>query len=245
VQLVEQRERVVEGLEQVLVVLDHLAPHVDAEPLLVAVQLVAIEHVLERELALGDEPREVHRALEAERDRLEVRRADRRVAREEHGRGCEWMVGRPCEEPSPAGRVPGAVEVEGDPHDLEVAEELALGLLLDLVDEAVHRLGDAREVPAEPLAVESSRHRLEVVGGDVDDARDVADAAVVVRPADHRDELVVRALDVLVVLAVFVAVVWLAVQERDHERVLQPDVERVRALGRVGAEAGHEVIAQE
>jgi len=39
-QLVQEREGLVEGLEQVLVVLDHLAAHVvDAEPLLVAVQL--------------------------------------------------------------------------------------------------------------------------------------------------------------------------------------------------------------
>ena len=36
---------VVERLEQVLVVLDHLAAHVDAQPLLVAVQFVAIENV--------------------------------------------------------------------------------------------------------------------------------------------------------------------------------------------------------
>jgi hypothetical protein len=44
-QLVQERERVVERLEQVLVVLDHLAAHVDAQPLLVAVQFVAIENV--------------------------------------------------------------------------------------------------------------------------------------------------------------------------------------------------------
>ena len=48
VQLVQERERVVEGLEQILVVLDHLAAHVDAKPLLVDVQLIAIEHVSER-----------------------------------------------------------------------------------------------------------------------------------------------------------------------------------------------------
>ena len=45
VQLAQERERVVERLEQVLVVLDHLAAHVDAQPLLVAVQFVAIENV--------------------------------------------------------------------------------------------------------------------------------------------------------------------------------------------------------
>ena len=48
VQLLQERERVVERFEQILVVLDHLAAHVDAKPLLVAVQLIAIEHVQER-----------------------------------------------------------------------------------------------------------------------------------------------------------------------------------------------------
>jgi hypothetical protein len=47
VQLVQERERVVEGLKQILVVLDHLAAHVNAKPLLVAVQLIAIENVPE------------------------------------------------------------------------------------------------------------------------------------------------------------------------------------------------------
>jgi hypothetical protein len=47
VQLVQERERVVEGLKQILVVLDHFAAHVDAKPLLVDVQLIAIEHVSE------------------------------------------------------------------------------------------------------------------------------------------------------------------------------------------------------
>ena len=36
---------IVERLEQVLVVLDHPAAHVDAKPLLVHVQLIAIEHL--------------------------------------------------------------------------------------------------------------------------------------------------------------------------------------------------------
>src|SRR6266513_1596591 len=39
--LSKEGERVVEGLEEVLVVLDHLAAHVNAKPLLVAVQLIA------------------------------------------------------------------------------------------------------------------------------------------------------------------------------------------------------------
>ena len=132
-------------------------------------------------------------------------------------------------EPLPAGRVARPVQVERDPDDLEVAEDLAVRLLLDLVDEPVHRLGDAGKVAAKPLAVELGRHRLVVLGGDVDDARHVADAAVVVRAVHHRDELVVRVLDVLVVLAVLVAVVRLPVEERDDERVLEPDLERVRA----------------
>src|SRR5512133_3233754 len=64
VQLVQERERVVEGLEQILVVLDHLAAHVDAKPLLVDVQLVAIEPVYQRYVTLCDESRQVHRTLE-------------------------------------------------------------------------------------------------------------------------------------------------------------------------------------
>jgi hypothetical protein len=56
----------------------------------------------------------------------------------------------------------------------------------------------------------------------------VTDAAVVIRAVDRRNELVVRVLDVLVVLAELIAVVRLAVQERDDERVFEPDLERVR-----------------
>ena len=67
VQLVQERERVVEGLEQILAVLDHLAAHVDAEPLLERVQLVPIEHVPDRKVTLGQESRQIHRTLEAER----------------------------------------------------------------------------------------------------------------------------------------------------------------------------------
>jgi hypothetical protein len=45
VQLVQERQGVIERLEQVLVVFDHLAAHIDPKPLLVHVQLIAIEHV--------------------------------------------------------------------------------------------------------------------------------------------------------------------------------------------------------
>ena len=142
-----------------------------------------------------------------------------------------WSRGPACG-PLTAGRVARAVEVEGDPDDLEVADELAVRLLLDLVDEAVHRLGDVREVVAKPLAVELLRHRLVLLGADADDARHVADGPVVADAVDHRDELVARVLDVLVVLAVLVADVRLAVEERDDERVLEHEAERVRVSGR-------------
>ncbi len=141
-----------------------------------------------------------------------------------------WSLG-PRFEPLPIGRIARAVQIQRYPDDLQVAEDLAVRFLLDLVDEPVHRLGDAGEVAAKPFTVESGRHRLVVLGADVDDARDVADAAVVVRAVHHRDELVVRVLDVLVVLAVLVAVVRLPVEEGDDERVLEPDVDRVRVFG--------------
>jgi hypothetical protein len=58
----------------------------------------------------------------------------------------------------------------------------------------------------------------------------------------HRDELVVRALEVLVVLAVLVAVVRLAVEERDDERVLETDLERVRPIGH---RPGNQVVSKQ
>jgi hypothetical protein len=41
--------------------------------------------------------------------------------------------------------------------------------LLDLVDETVHRPGNAGKVAAKPLAIELWRYRLVVLGGDVDE----------------------------------------------------------------------------
>ena len=154
------------------------------------------------------------------------------------------MVLSPGGEPLPAGRVARAVQIERYPDDIEVAENLPVGFLLDLVDEPVHRLSDAWKVAAKPLAVDSGRHCLVVLGGDVDDARDVADAAVVVRPVHHRDELVVRVLDVLVVLAVLVAVVRLPVQEGDDERVLESDLDGICAFDHL-AGPGNEVVSKQ
>src|SRR4026208_528043 len=140
------------------------------------------------------------------------------------------MVTRPPFEPLPVRRIARAVEVQWYPDDPELAEALSVCFLLDLVDEPVHRLGDVGNVAPKPLTVEAGRHHLVLLGTDVDDARDVAGAAGAVRAGPHRDELVVRVLDVLVVLAMLVAVVRLSVEERDDERVLQPDLDRVRAF---------------
>src|SRR5215471_18520890 len=144
-------------------------------------------------------------------------------------------------QPLPIRRGARTIEIEWYPDNLEVAEYLAVRLVLDLVDESVHRLGDCRKVAAKPLTVASGRHRLELFGADADDARDVADASVVVGAVHHRDELVLRVLDVLVVLAGLVAVVGLPVEERDDERVFEPDLDRVcLCLEIVGA--GNDVI---
>src|SRR5262245_11375170 len=101
------------------------------------------------------------------------------------------MVTRVRQKKLPTGRIARAVQIQWYPENLQVAEYLPLCLLLDHVDEPVHRVGDAGKVAAKPFAVESGRHRLEVLGADVDDAGDVTDAAVVVSAMDHRDELVV------------------------------------------------------
>ena len=87
------------------------------------------------------------------------------------------------------------------------------------------------KVVAQPLAVEPRRHGAELVFRDVHDAGHVADALVVEGAVHGGDELVVVVLGVLVVLAVLVADVRLAVQERDHQRVLEPHLEEV-GLGR-------------
>ena len=43
------------------------------------------------------------------------------------------------------------------------------------------------KLTAQPFTVELRRHRRVVLGGDVDDARHVADVAVVVRAVDRRE----------------------------------------------------------
>ena len=72
----------------------------------------------------------------------------------------------------------------------------------------------------------------------------MADGSVVVRAVDHRDELVVRVLDVLGVLAGLVAVVALPVQERDDERVFESHLDRVRAFV-ILAGAGNQLISED
>ena len=114
----------------------------------------------------------------------------------------------------------------------------------DLVDEMVHRLGDAGKVAAKPLAIESGRHRFKVLRRDVDDPANVADHAVAVYAVDHWNELVVRVLAVFVVLAVLVAVVGLAIEEGDDEGVLEPYLERVRRAVRL-AGGRHQVISKQ
>src|SRR4051794_32328597 len=103
--------------------------------------------------------------------------------------------------PSPTRRVARSVQVQRNSNDLEIAEKLAVSLQLDLIDETVHRLGDAREVVSEPLAVELRRHRLVILGSDVDDASHVTDGSVIARSIHRGNELVLRVLGVLVVLA--------------------------------------------
>jgi hypothetical protein len=57
--------------------------------------------------------------------------------------------------PLPTGRAASPVQVERDADDLQVTDDLAIRFVFDLGDEAVHRLGDVREVAPKPVAVES------------------------------------------------------------------------------------------
>ena len=65
------------------------------------------------------------------------------------------MVARRGLEQPPVGCIARAVQIQRDPDDLEVAEDLAVRLLLDLGDEPVDRLRDLWEVAPKPLTVES------------------------------------------------------------------------------------------
>ena len=79
-QLFQERECVIEGLEQILIVLDHLAAHVDAEPLLMNVVLISVECFRQWLTALPEKSGQKHRTLEAQRNRLKVWRANSRIA---------------------------------------------------------------------------------------------------------------------------------------------------------------------
>ena len=170
--------------------LDHLATHVDAKPLLEDVQLVAIKHVPHRKLVLSDEPHQIHGALEAQRNRLEVRRADGRIAGEKHRRAGEWVVAERRAAPLPTGCVAGPVQDQRYPDDFQVAEHVALRFQFDLVDEPIHGGRDLREVAAKPLTVEFIRHPRVLVSADDDNAGHVADIAIVERPVDRRNEFI-------------------------------------------------------
>ena len=134
--------------------------------------------------------------------------------------------------------LPGAVEVQRDADELEFAEYLTSGFMFYFLDEAVHRLSRRGKIIAQPPTVESRRHRLKLLGTDIDDARYVADALVVVGAVDRWNELVALVLDVFVILAVLVADICLAIQECDDERVLKPDLERIGASTHHLAERG-------
>src|SRR6185503_18057983 len=84
VELAQERKLVVDALQQILVVLDHLAAHVDAKPLLVHEYLIAIQHVSERQGPLCDQAGQVHGGLKPQRDRLKIWGADGRIPDQEH-----------------------------------------------------------------------------------------------------------------------------------------------------------------
>lgn len=138
------------------------------------------------------------------------------------------MVARAGREPLEARHVTRAVEVQGDADDAEVADDLAVCLQLDVVDETLHRPGSIGEVVAQPFAVEPARHLRILLGTYGDDPCYVTQGSVIGDTRHHGDELVVRVLDVLVVLAVLVTGVRLVVQEGHDERVLEEEAERVR-----------------
>lgn len=120
------------------------------------------------------------------------------------------MVGETQFAPFPAGCIAGAVEVQGNADDLEFAEYLTSGFMFYFLDEAIHRLSGPGKIIAQPLTVESRRHRLKLLGTDFDDARYVGHTLVVVGAVDRWNELVAVVLGVFVILAILVADIRLA-----------------------------------
>ena len=173
-------------------------------------------------------PRE-HRALEPQRNRLKIRRPDGGVAEEKDRRAGERVVVVRARTPLATRRVPshGTDSSEcGRSPDRQSVSPCVSCFTFSMkrsIDWATS--GNSREA----TSIELRRHRRVVLGGDVDDAGDVADVAVVVCTVDGGNELVLGIVDVLVVLAVFVALVRFAVQERDDDRVFEPEVDRVAA----------------
>ena len=78
-QLFQKSEGVIKSLEQILVVFDHLAAHVDAEPLLMNVVLISIERFPYRLVTLPEKSGQKHRTLDAQRNRLKVWRSNCRI----------------------------------------------------------------------------------------------------------------------------------------------------------------------
>ena len=99
--------------------------------------------------------------------------------------------------------------------------------LFYFVDKAVHGMGNLWKVYAKPLTIECCRHRLIVLGSDIDNARDKADVTIITDTIYRRNKLIVKVLCILVVFAILVAQILLAVYEGHDNCVFEVDVECV------------------
>jgi len=80
----QQPERVVNILKKILIMFDHLAAHVNAKPLFIYVEFIAIEHIRKRKVALSYQSRKVYCGLQAKGNRLEIRRAKSGITDKEY-----------------------------------------------------------------------------------------------------------------------------------------------------------------
>ena len=212
-QQIKYPERVIYRLKKVFIVLNHLGAHIYTKPLFIHVEFIAIEHVCEREVTLSYQSCQVYCTLKAQRDRLEIGRANGRIADQERRGIGERVVSELFGKPLPAGCVTGPVQVQGNSYYLDITNYLSVRFLFYFVDKAVHRMSDLGKVYAKPLAVECCRHRLVVLSGDIDDARYKADVTIITGTIDRRNKFIVQVLNILVVLAILIAQVLLAVHE--------------------------------
>ena len=120
---------------------------------------------------------------------------------------------------------------------------LIVGVLLVLFSFS-HGDCDLGEIYPQPLTIECCRHHIVVFRSDIHNARNEGDVAIITGTINKRNKFIVRVLYILVVLANFIALIFLVVHKSDDNCVFELYVECVGVLIPSGG-TGHQVITQQ